>query len=84
MKKILIASMALIAFASCKKNYICECTETDTYGGTTTVSTSTTEFNDVKKKYVESSYDCVSYTSTNTNSDGNVSTYKVDCTIKDN
>lgn len=81
MKKIIIASMAIIALGSCKKDYLCECTSTDTSGGSTNVSTSTTEFKDVKKKYVESSYDCISYDEVYTNSNGDVSTYKTDCTI---
>ena len=81
MKKILIASLAIIALASCKKNYLCECTETYTNSSGTTVYTSSVEIKDVKKKYVESSYDCVSFQSTSTDPSGNVSTSTIDCSI---
>jgi len=81
MKKILIASLAVIALASCKKNYLCECTQTYTNTSGTSISTSSTEIKDVKKKYVESSYDCVSSESTSINSSGDVSTSNIDCSI---
>ncbi len=84
MKTIIIASLAILALSSCKKDYTCECTETDTYSGNTNVSISTTQLKDVKKKMVESSSDCVSSESIYTDSDGDVSTSTIDCTIKKN
>lgn len=84
MKTVIIASLAILALGSCKKNYTCECTTTETYGGSTDVSLSTTELTDMKKKYVESSSDCVSSESTYTSSNGDVSTTNIDCTIKKN
>lgn len=81
-KNILIAAVAFIALSACKKDYTCECTSTDTYGGNTDVSVQTTTLKEVSKKTVKSSSECVSYTNTYTDSDGDVSTYSTVCVIK--
>ena len=83
MKKILILSLAVVALASCKKDYTCACTETDTdvSAGTTDVYTSEVTIKEVSKKTVESAYDCVSYNSTSVDDLGDTYTTKVDCTI---
>lgn len=65
MKKILIPlSVGMLLFASCKKDYTCDCTTTTT---TTTdgnvnvgVSSSKTTFKDVTKKAVTEELDCYS------------------------
>jgi hypothetical protein len=83
MKKILILSLAVVALASCKKDYTCACTETDVdvSAGTTDVYTSEVTIKDVSKKTVESSSECVSYDETYVDEDGDTYTYTVDCTI---
>ena len=81
MKKFIIASLAIIAFASCKKDYTCECTETGA-GGTDVTSTTFTDVSMFKKKHVKNSSDCVSYEQQYTDNSGMISTYDVDCTFK--
>ena len=83
MKKILILALAVVALASCKKDYTCACTETETdvSAGTTDVYTSEVTIKDVSKKTVESSSECVSYDETYVDEDGDTYTYTVDCTI---
>jgi len=81
-KNILIAAVAFIALSACKKDYTCECTSTDTYGGNTDVSVQTNTLKEVSKKTVKSSSECVSFTDTYTDSDGDVSTYSTVCAIK--
>ena len=83
-KNILIAAVAFIALSACKKDYTCECTSTDTYGGNTDVSVQTNTLKEVSKKTVKSSSECISYTDTytNSNSNGDVSTYSTVCAIK--
>lgn len=82
MKKILILALAVVALASCKKDYTCACTETDTdSSGNTDVYTSEVTIKDVSKKIVESASECVSYNSTYVDQSGDSFTTKVDCTI---
>ena len=81
-KNILIAAVAFIALSACKKDYTCECTSTNTYGGNTDVSVQTNTLKEVSKKTVKSSSECVSFTDTYTDSDGDVSTYSTVCAIK--
>jgi len=81
MKKILTLAIAGIALASCTADYECNCTVTDTWGGSTTISTDETTLIGVSQAQAEQDYDCVSYTQTSTASDGTVSVYERDCTI---
>lgn len=81
MKKIFILTVSIAALASCTKDYTCECTITETYGGNTDVNTSEVIVKDVSKSTVESASDCVSYDQTYVEYDGEVYTEKVDCTI---
>lgn len=65
MKKVLIPlSLGLLVFASCKKDYTCECTHTrtETYQGTSEVTTGTsvTTYKNVTKKAVQDELDCYS------------------------
>lgn len=59
-----------LTFSSCAKDRICECTTP--FGGTEEI-----EYENVTKKWMKNSADCVSYTVT---SDGE--SYSVDCEIK--
>ena len=84
MKKVLfVAALGMLTLASCKKDYTCACTETETdvSAGTTDVYTSEVTIKDVSKKTVESSSECVSYDETYVDEDGDTYTYTVDCTI---
>ncbi len=81
-KNILIAAVAFIALSACKKDYTCECTSTDTSGGNTDVFVETYTLKEVSKKTVKSSSECVSYTNTSTDSDGDVYTSSTVCAIK--
>ena len=80
MKKIFLLSLTAVALVSCKADYECNCTVTDTDLGGTTVSTDKTTLIGVTKAQAESDYDCVSYTDTYTSS-GSTSTTKRECTI---
>lgn len=54
MKKTLaIAAVSLLALASCKKDYTCECTTSATDNGQTISTTSTFTINDTKKNATE-------------------------------
>lgn len=73
MKKIFIPlALCGVLFASCKKDYTCECDITSVYtnltagGSETYVETSTTTYKDVKKSFVEDKAECFSteYTET--------------------
>lgn len=84
MKKIIFASIAVMALVSCKKDYTCECTETYTSNGTTETSVSSVVIKDVSKKTINNASECVSYEETSTNSNGSIYITKVDCTIEKN
>ncbi len=61
MKKILlIAAVAGLAMASCKKDYTCECTESSTIPGSTT-TTSKNQILDASKRQAKAN--CVSWSS---------------------
>lgn len=82
MKKIILLSLSAMALVSCTADYECNCTITETSGGSTDVSTDKTTLIGVTKAQAESSYDCISYSDTYVNnSTGNTSTYKQECTI---
>lgn len=81
MKKIFILALGAVTLSACKGNYKCSCTETDTSNGNTTVTTDESTLTDVSKQQAEQDYDCVSYEQTYTDSQGQVSTTKRDCTI---
>lgn len=81
MKKIIILSLSALVLASCTADYQCTCTITDTYNGSTDVSTSNTTLIGVSKAQAENSNDCVSYDQTSTDNSGNNEIYKRTCTI---
>lgn len=81
MKKIFIVAIGALALTACKADYKCSCTITDTSGGSTTVSTDETTLINVTKEQAEHDNNCVSSEDTYTDSQGNVSTTKRDCTI---
>ena len=82
MKKLMILGVAALALASCKKDYTCECQNTSLYNGATEyVDMSTVTLEGVSKRTVSNSQDCVSYESTSVDSDGDVYTYNVECTV---
>ncbi|MEZ4804027.1 MAG: hypothetical protein R2852_00680 [Bacteroidia bacterium] len=71
MKKLTILSIvafAAISFVACKKDRVCECTESGT--------TDKTTYNDVTKR--QGKANCVSYTYDN----GNGTSSKVECELK--
>jgi hypothetical protein len=81
MKKILLfAPIALLALASCKKDYTCECTRSWTYDGETETYIDKTTIKGVTKNTVKNSSDCVSYDYTEIE-DGETYTGKADCKI---
>ena len=81
-KNILIAAVAFIALSACKKDYTCECTNTETSGGNTNVSVQAYTLKEVSKKTVKSSTQCVSYTDSYTAPNGDAGTYSTVCVIK--
>lgn len=79
MKKILlIAAVAGLAMASCKKDYTCECTSTDTAPGSTT-TTSKKTIKEATKRQAKAN--CFSY-STDYTSGSNTYTQTNDCELK--
>ena len=77
----MILSLSALVLASCTADYQCNCTVTDTYNGSTNVTTQTTTLVGVSKALAESSSDCISMDQTYTNSSGDTEIYKKDCTI---
>jgi hypothetical protein len=85
MKKVMLFSLVTLALASCTKYYTCECTNTSAYNGEADDPyTTNVVLEDVSKRTVSNSLDCVSYEGTSTDSDGDVYTYKTDCTVTKN
>ncbi len=79
MKKILlIAAVAGIAMASCKKDYVCECTETSTVPGSTT---ETSKYTIVGVSKGRAKANCAS-TKSEMEFGGNKYEFKSDCKIK--
>jgi hypothetical protein len=76
MKKIVLCALVITAFASCEKERTCTCTETNTFGGVSTTSTSIKTYKDVTKR--QATILCVSWTETDPN--GSVTT--ADCKLK--
>lgn len=78
MKKILlVAAVAGLAFASCKKDYTCECTTTSTAGGVSTSATVEAKTGKMKKADAEKKCDEGDFTA----SSGSSST-SIECKIK--
>lgn len=89
MKKItlMVAVAGLVSLTACKKDYVCECTETSTYSDGTNsdseTSSSTTEYKGVTKRWVTNTGACVSSEMTYTEpGEPGSETYKSDCTLK--
>lgn len=84
MKKILVAMacLGMVAFTSCKKDRVCECTNTNTSssGNVTTDLNVNTSYTDIKKSDAKSI--CQKSTSVHVNSSGGTSTYVSDCKLK--
>ena len=80
MKKLTILSVAFIALslASCKKDHVCECTNTSTAPGSTS---STSEYTIVKAKKADAKRDCVKTTNDYTFGGTTYTTTK-DCKLK--
>lgn len=50
---VVIAAVAVVTLASCKKDYSCTCTETEIEDGSTSVFTSTYQIEEASKKQAE-------------------------------
>lgn len=76
MKKLmLVAAVAVIGLASCKKERDCTCTTTTTFGGSSSSSTQTTVLKDVTKGQAKT----ICHSSTTTDASGAVTTQ--DCKL---
>ncbi len=78
----LIAAIAIVAFASCKKDYTCACNANYTIPGFATVDSSfNIQYKETKKT---ASHKCQSnVTQSNVDFGGISYTYKVTCSLKD-
>lgn len=78
-KTLIVAPMLLLALVSCKKDRVCECTNTSASGSSSVVSTTTTSYTKIKKS--DAVFSCQKITSTSSGN-GNTSTYTSDCKLK--
>ncbi len=82
MKKIFYSAFVVLALASCKKDYTCECTTTEIFDGVADDPyTVTTIVKGVSKADAEASSNCVSYEYSDIDEFGNTYAENVDCTL---
>jgi hypothetical protein len=82
MKKVFYSAMVVLALASCKKDYTCECTTTEIYDGIADDPyTVTTIVKGVSKADAEASSNCVSYETSAIDEDGETYEEIKDCTL---
>lgn len=82
MKKVFYSALVVLALASCKKDYTCECTTTEINDGVADDPyTVTTIVKAVSKSDAEASSNCVSYETSSIDENGYTYEEIKDCTL---
>jgi len=76
-KSILILGAAVLTLVSCKKDYSCKCTDTDTYMGVTDIDVYQYNIKDATKKQAQTACSEATVTYTGTSGD----TYSTKCEL---
>jgi hypothetical protein len=82
MKKVFYSALVVLALASCKKDYTCECTTVNTFNGNVgDPQTVTTIVKGVSKGQAASSSNCVSRETTEVDDNGDIFIESIECSI---